>query len=92
MEFCNREMAMWYSAWMDEKRSTTRCVHSATEQDSYDLIVPKFQKFAESAEDRELLCPRYLYTATIWISAEDVLHFADLGFKQMSVEPVVATG
>ena len=22
--------------------------------------------------------------------AEDVLHFADLGFKQMSIEPVVA--
>ena len=28
--------------------------------------------------------------ATIWISAEDVLHFADLGFEQISVEPVVA--
>ena len=25
-----------------------------------------------------------------WISAKDVLHLADLGFKQISVEPVVA--
>ena len=25
----------------------------------------------------------------IWISPNDILHFADLGFKQMSIEPVV---
>ena len=35
------------------------------------------------------MCVVPLHTTT-WISAEDVLHFADLGFEQISVEPVVA--
>ena len=34
MEFCNREMQTSCSVWMDEKRSTTRCAHSATEPEA----------------------------------------------------------
>ncbi len=34
---------------------------------SYDVIVPKFQKFAESRTSGKILCERYLYTTTIWI-------------------------
>ena len=57
---------------------------------SYDLIVPKFQKLADSRRPEAVLCAWNVYAVTIWISAEDVLHFADLGFEQISVEPVVA--
>ena len=56
---------------------------------SYDLIVPKFQKFAESREQMNYYV-RGTFTHNNLDFSEDALHFADLGFKQMSIEPVVA--
>lgn len=56
---------------------------------SYDLIVPKFQKFAESRhQDKYYVRGTYTHFNTDF--SKDVLHLADLGFKQISVEPVVA--
>ena len=56
---------------------------------SYDLIVPKFQKFAES-RNQDKYYVRGTFTRHNLDFAKDVLHLADLGFKQISVEPVVA--
>ena len=56
---------------------------------SYDLIVPKFQKFAES-RNQDKYYVRGTFTHYNLDFSEDVLHLADLGFKQISVEPVVA--
>ena len=56
---------------------------------SYDLIVPKFQKFAESRGDKDYFV-RGTFTRNNLDFSNDVLHFADLGFKKLSVEPVVA--
>ena len=56
---------------------------------SYDLIVPKFQDLAES-RNQERYYVRGTYTHFNTDFSEDVLHLADLGFKQISVEPVVA--
>lgn len=56
---------------------------------SYELIVPKFQKFAES-RNQDKYYVRGTFTRHNLDFAEDVLHLADLGFKQISVEPVVA--
>lgn len=56
---------------------------------SYDLIVPKFQKFAES-RNQEKYYVRGTFTHHNPDFSKDVLHLADLGFKQISVEPVVA--
>ncbi len=55
---------------------------------SYDLIVPKFQKLADS-RNQERYYVRGTFTRDNLDFSEDVLHFADLGFKQMSIEPVV---
>ena len=56
---------------------------------SYDAIVPKFQDLAESRnQDRYYV--RGTFTAYNVDFAKDVIHLADLGFKQTSVEPVVA--
>ena len=57
---------------------------------SYDLIVPKFQKFAKERGDRDYFV-RGTFTRNNLDFADDVLHFADLGFEKMSVEPVVAS-
>ena len=56
---------------------------------SYDLVVPKFQKFADS-RDQQRYYVRGTFTHHNLDFAADVLHLADLGFEQISVEPVVA--
>ena len=56
---------------------------------SYDLIVPKFRKFAELRNQTNYYV-RGTFTHHNLDFSEDVLHLADLGFKQISVEPVVA--
>lgn len=58
-------------------------------QGSYDNIVPKFQKIAESRNQTDYYV-RGTFTRNNLDFAEDVMHMADLGFKQISVEPVVA--
>lgn len=58
-------------------------------ESTYDRIVPKFQKVAES-RGQERYYARGTFTRYNLDFAEDVLHLADLGFKQISVEPVVA--
>jgi len=55
---------------------------------SYDLIVPKFQKLAES-RNQERYYIRGTFTKNNKDFSKDVINFADLGFKQMSIEPVV---
>ncbi|MGF0033404.1 thioether cross-link-forming SCIFF peptide maturase [Bariatricus sp. SGI.154] len=55
---------------------------------SYDLIVPKFQKLADS-RNQERYYIRGTFTRNNLDFSQDILHFADLGFKQMSIEPVV---
>lgn len=56
---------------------------------SYDLIIPKFQKFAES-RNQDKYYVRGTFTHHNLDFSKDVLHLADLGFKQISVELVVA--
>lgn len=56
---------------------------------SYDIIVPKFLKAAESRKQMNYYV-RGTYTHFNTDFCEDVLHLADLGFEQISVEPVVA--
>lgn len=56
---------------------------------SYDLIMPKFKKVAESRHQDNYYV-RGTYTHFNMDFASDVLHLADEGFKQISVEPVVA--
>ena len=60
-----------------------------TGKGSYDLITPKFQKLAET-RDQQNYYVRGTFTRHNLDFAKDVMHLADLGFKQISVEPVVA--
>ncbi len=62
-------------------------------QGSYDEIVPKYLKFAEARKqnERDSYYVRGTYTRNNLDFAEDVKHLADLGFDQISVEPVVAS-
>jgi len=56
---------------------------------SYDLIIEKFKKLADMRGQKDYYV-RGTFTRHNLDFSEDVLHLADLGFKQISVEPVVA--
>ena len=56
---------------------------------SYEIIVPKFQHFAQTRQGQEYYL-RGTYTHWNRDFAKDVAHMVDLGFKEISVEPVVA--
>ncbi len=58
-------------------------------QGSYDVILPKFINMAES-RNQDNYYVRGTFTHDNLDFGEDVLHLADLGFKQVSIEPVVA--
>ncbi len=59
-------------------------------QGSYDIVVPKFQRAAESRNQTDYYL-RGTFTRNNLDFFDDVIHIADLGFQQISVEPVVAT-
>ncbi|NBH34137.1 thioether cross-link-forming SCIFF peptide maturase [Clostridiaceae bacterium] len=91
MEFCNQEMSNVVLS-LDGRREVNdfmRPVRSG-QKSSYDIIVPKFQKFARSRKGKDYYV-RGTFTRHNLDFSEDVKHFADLGFEQMSIEPVVAS-
>ena len=89
MEFCNREMSNVVLSLDGRREVNDRMRPFRNGKGSYDLIVPKFQKFAKSRGTRDYFV-RGTFTRGNLDFSEDVLHFADLGFKKVSVEPVVA--
>jgi len=56
---------------------------------SYDIILPKIKKLTEARNHKNYYV-RGTYTRYNMDFANDVLHMADSGFKNISVEPVVA--
>ena len=91
MEFCNAQMDNVVMSLDGRKEVHDRMRPSRNGKGSYDLIVPKFRKFAAQ---RKALGKQYYIRGTFTHYnldfAQDVLHFADLGFDQLSMEPVVA--
>ena len=89
LEFVNKEMGNMVLSIDGRKEVHDRMRPHRGGQGSYDEIVPKFQKAAESRGQMNYYV-RGTYTHYNTDFAKDVLHLADLGFKQISVEPVVA--
>ncbi len=89
LEFANQEMSNVVLSIDGRKEIHDYMRPFRGGQGSYDLIVPKFQKVAESREQMNYYV-RGTYTHHNLDFSEDVLHLAELGFKQISVEPVVA--
>ena len=89
MEFANWEMANVVLSIDGRKEVNDYMRPTRNGKGSYDLIVPKFRKFAELRNQTNYYV-RGTFTHHNLDFSEDVLHLADLGFKQISVEPVVA--
>ena len=89
MEFANKEMANIVLSIDGRKEINDLMRPHRGGQGSYDTIVPKFLKVAKSRNQTNYYV-RGTFTRNNLDFAEDVLHLADLGFEQISVEPVVA--
>ena len=89
IDFCNREMSNVVLS-LDGRKE----IHDATRVDlaghgSYDKIVPKFQKLVAARGGKNYYM-RGTFTHRNPDFTKDVLHMADLGFTELSMEPVVA--
>ena len=88
IEFANKEMSNVVLS-LDGRKE----IHDATRVDyaghgSYDKIVPKFQKLVESRGGKGYYM-RGTFTHQNPDFTKDVFHMADLGFTELSMEPVV---
>lgn len=89
IEFLNAEMANVVLS-VDGRKSVHDWMRpTRNAKGSYDIIMPKFQKLAESRGQKNYYV-RGTFTRHNLDFAKDVLHLVDLGFEQISVEPVVA--
>ncbi|MGN0471205.1 MAG: thioether cross-link-forming SCIFF peptide maturase [Lachnospiraceae bacterium] len=89
LEFANKEMSNIVLSIDGRKEVHDYMRPHRGGQGSYDEIVPKFRKVAESRDEMNYYV-RGTFTQNNLDFAADVIHLADLGFKQISVEPVVA--
>ena len=89
IEFANKEMANVVCSIDGRKEVNDKKRPFRGGQGSYDVIVPKFKKVAESRDQMNYYV-RGTFTHDNLDFSEDVKHLADLGFRQISVEPVVA--
>ena len=90
IEFSNREMSNVVLS-LDGRKE----IHDATRVDyagngSYDRIVPKFQKLVASRGGKNYYM-RGTFTNRNPDFTNDVFHMADLGFTELSMEPVVCS-
>ena len=89
MAFVNKEMSNVVLSIDGRKEVNDRMRPHRGGQGSYEKIVPKFQKLAESRGQMNYYV-RGTFTKNNLDFSRDVAHLADLGFEQISVEPVVA--
>lgn len=88
LEYINENMSNIVLSIDGRKEVNDRMRYRADGSGSYDKIVPIFQKVAES-RNQDNYYVRGTFTRENLDFSEDVLHLADLGFKQISIEPVV---
>ncbi|MBR5345337.1 MAG: thioether cross-link-forming SCIFF peptide maturase [Clostridia bacterium] len=88
IDFCNREMSNVVLSLDGRKEIHDRLRVDAAGRGSYDRIVPKFQKLVEARGGKGYYM-RGTFTHANPDFVNDVLHMADLGFTELSMEPVV---
>ncbi|MCD7787657.1 MAG: thioether cross-link-forming SCIFF peptide maturase [Firmicutes bacterium] len=90
IDFCNREMHNVVLS-LDGRRE----IHDSMRKNyagvgSYDIIVPKFKRLVERRGDKSYYM-RGTFTHKNTDFTNDIFHVADLGFTELSMEPVVCS-
>ncbi|MGN0435453.1 MAG: thioether cross-link-forming SCIFF peptide maturase [Wujia sp.] len=89
IDFCNREISNVVLSLDGRKCVNDVMRPTRNGKGSYDIIVPKFQKFVAKRGDKSYYV-RGTFTHNNLDFTEDFKLMADLGFKEISIEPVVA--
>ncbi len=89
MDFINKEMSNVVLSVDGRKSVHDHMRPFRSGKGSYDLIIPKFQKLADE-RDQTNYYVRGTFTHNNLDFTNDVMHLSELGFQQISVEPVVA--
>ena len=87
-EFANREMHNVVLSLDGRKEIHDASRVTVSGAGSYDLIVPKFRRFVEQRGNKGYYM-RGTFTHRNVDFVEDIKHMADLGFTELSMEPVV---
>ena len=88
IDFCNREMHNVVLSLDGRPEVHDRFRRDFAGAGSYDRIIPNFQRFVEKRGDKSYYV-RGTYTHHNTDFLADILHMADLGFTELSMEPVV---
>ena len=89
IDYINREMSNVVLSIDGRKEVNDRVRVRCDKTGSYDKIVPNYQKLvAKRGQDQYYV--RGTFTKYNLDFAKDVMHLNDIGFDQVSVEPVVA--
>ncbi|MCQ2505718.1 MAG: thioether cross-link-forming SCIFF peptide maturase [Lachnospiraceae bacterium] len=88
MEFANKEMHNVVLSLDGRKEVHDKFRVDHAGNGSYDKIVPKFQEFVKKRGDKSYYM-RGTFTHHNTDFLNDILHMADLGFTELSMEPVV---
>lgn len=88
IEFANAEMHNVVLSLDGRKEVHDRLRRTINDQGSYDMIIPKFKKLVESRGGKGYYM-RGTFTHNNVDFTEDIFHMADMGFTELSMEPVV---
>lgn len=88
MEFANKEMDNVVLSIDGRKEVHDYMRPGRNGKPTYDIIMPKFIRFAESRNQQKYYV-RGTFTRRNLDFSNDVIHLADAGFEQISMEPVV---
>ena len=89
IDFCNKECHNVVLSLDGRKEVNDRFRKDYAGRGSYDTIVPKFQEFVKKRGDKNYYM-RGTYTHYNTDFTNDIFHMADLGFTELSMEPVVS--
>ncbi len=90
IEFANKEMSNVVLSLDGRKDVHDKFRVDYAGKGSYDKILPKFKKLVESREGKNYYM-RGTFTHFNTDFTKDIFHMADLGFKELSMEPVVCS-
>ncbi len=90
IDFCNKEMSNVVLSLDGRKEVHDRLRVDYQGRGSYDIIVPKFQEFIKRREGKNYYM-RGTFTHNNIDFTNDIFHMADLGFTELSMEPVVCS-
>ena len=88
IDFCNKEMSNVVLSLDGRKEIHDRCRVDYNGVGSYEKIVPKFQELVRRRGGKDYYM-RGTFTHANTDFTNDIFHMADLGFTELSMEPVV---